>query len=1171
MAFSSIVRALARSPLTAELITKLNKQRELRLNGISRLPKGLVASALANYEDQDLCVVCATLEEAGRVFAQMEAMGWKTVHFYPTSEASPYEPFDPENELSWGQMQVLADLVNGQLQKQKTAIIATVGALQPHLPPPEAFKSFCVTLEKGMEFDLDGFGEKITLLGYERVPLVETEGQWSRRGDIVDVFPVSSELPVRLEWFGDEIEQIREFDPATQRSALDKVEKITLTPTSFAPIISDALKDLPNVETFRGISSELGTLEGSRRFLGLAFAKPASLLDYLSENTLVAIDELEQCYAHSDRWVENANSQWSVGAKHLEDHFLQPPIIYLPNASPVQLSVALPKIHRNFDECIAEIGNFRKLYLSELSEENSGLNLASRPLPVTPHQFAKLGETIRKERERNFAVWILSAQPSRSVSLLQEHDCPAQFIPNPRDYQAIDKLQINHIPIALKYSGLAELEGCILPSYRLVIVTDREFYGQHSLANFGYVRKRRQATSKQVDPNKLRQGDYVVHRSHGIGKFVKLESLTINDETRDYLVVQYADGLLRVAADQVGSLSRFRTGGDQAPELHKMSGKAWENTKSKVRKAIKKLAVDLLKLYAARSQQQGFSYPHDMPWQEEMEDSFPYQPTTDQLKAVQDVKRDMESERPMDRLVCGDVGFGKTEVAIRAIFKAVTAGKQVALLAPTTILTQQHYHTIKERFAPYPINVGLLNRFRSAEEKRNIQKRLATGELDIVVGTHQLLGKSVQFKDLGLLVIDEEQRFGVNQKEKIKSLKTQVDVLTLSATPIPRTLYMSLSGIREMSLITTPPPTRRPIQTHLSPLNSDVIRSAIRQELDRGGQVFYVVPRVDGIEETTTKLREMVPGGRFAIAHGQMDESELESTMLTFGNNDADILVCTTIIESGLDIPRVNTILIEDAHRFGLSQLYQLRGRVGRAGIQAHAWLFYPKQRELSDAARQRLRAIQEFTQLGSGYQLAMRDMEIRGVGNLLGAEQSGQMDVIGFDLYMEMLEEAIREIRGQEIPKVEDTQVDLNLTAFIPATYITDLDQKMSAYRAVATVKSKYELKQIAAEWTDRYGTIPVPASQLLRVMELKQLAKNLGFSRIKPENKQHIVLETPMEEPAWNLLAEKLTPTMKARFVYSPGKVTARGLGVFKADQQLQTLIDTFVKMQGAIPETT
>ncbi|MBD6615984.1 transcription-repair coupling factor [Komarekiella sp. 'clone 1'] len=1182
MAFSSIVRALARSPLTTEFISKLNRQQELRLNGIPRLPKGLVASALAQTESRNLFVVCATLEEAGRVYAQLEAMGWKSVYFYPTSEASPYEPFDPETEMSWGQMQVLADLVKGQgsrganalggsadlkqlaLKGQELltnnggqmAIVATQVALQQHLPPPEAFTSFCLTLKRGMEFDLNSFSEKITTLGYERVPLVETEGQWSRRGDIVDVFPVSSELPVRLEWFGDEIEQIREFDPATQRSALDKIDQLVLTPTSFAPIVMAALKDSAE---FRVLSTKLNSdsaletqdselVEGSRRFLGLAFDQPASLLDYLPENTLIAIDEPEQCHAHSDRWVENAEEQWrSVTGE----------------------SNQLPKIHRSFDDCLAEVAKFKTLYLSELAEENSGINLASRAVPVTPHQFAKLAETIRQERDRNFSSWLISAQPSRSVSLLQEHDCPAQFIPNPRDYQAIEKLQINHTPVALKYSGLAELEGFILPTYRLIVVTDREFYGQHSLATPGYLRKRRKAISKQVDANKLRPGDYVVHRNHGVGKFVKLESLTINDETRDYLVVQYADGLLRVAADQVGALSRFRSTGDKAPELNKMTGKAWENTKNKVRKAIKKLAVDLLKLYAARSQQQGFSYPGDMPWQEEMEDSFPYQPTTDQLKAVQDVKRDMESDRPMDRLVCGDVGFGKTEVAIRAIFKAVTSGKQVALLAPTTILTQQHYHTLKERFSPYPVNVGLLNRFRTAEERRDIQKRLVTGELDIVVGTHQLLGKGVAFRDLGLLVVDEEQRFGVNQKEKIKSLKTQVDVLTLSATPIPRTLYMSLSGIREMSLITTPPPTRRPIKTHLAPLNPESVRSAIRQELDRGGQVFYVVPRVEGIEETTASLREMIPGGRFAIAHGQMDESQLESTMITFSNGDADILVCTTIIESGLDIPRVNTILIEDAHRFGLAQLYQLRGRVGRAGIQAHAWLFYPKQRTLSDAARQRLRAIQEFTQLGSGYQLAMRDMEIRGVGNLLGAEQSGQMDAIGFDLYMEMLEEAIREIRGQEIPQVDDTQIDLNLTAFIPADYITDLDQKMSAYRAVATAKSPEELTQIAGEWSDRYGAIPASASQLLRVMELKQLAKKLGFSRIKPENKQHVILETPMEEPAWNLLAANLPENLKSRFVYSPGKVTVRGLAVLKADKQLQSLIDALGKMQGAIPE--
>ncbi|MBR8840060.1 MAG: transcription-repair coupling factor [Stigonema ocellatum SAG 48.90 = DSM 106950] len=1186
MAFSSIVRALGRAPLTTELLSKLSRQQELRLDGIPRLPKGLVTSALAKTEGQNLFVVCATLEEAGRWTAQLEEMGWQTIHFYPTSEASPYEHFDPETEMVWGQMQVLADLV--QVEKageprgeyssptslaspalsSTVAIVATVAALQPHLPPPETFRPFCLTIKRGMELDLNTFSEKITHLGYERVPLVETEGQWSRRGDIVDVFPVSSELPVRLEWFGDEIEQIREFDPATQRSAFEKIDQLILTPTSFTPVVMAALKNSAHsyelMKSFLSYEEEQQLaegqlLEGSRRFLGLAFEQPACLIDYLPKNTIIAIDEPEQCHAHSDRWVEYAVEQW----QQLENGESG------VGSGEESTSLALPKIHCSFDECLACLGEFKKLYLSELVEENHGINLASRPVPVTPHQFAKLAETLRHERDRNFSVWLISAQPSRSVSLLQEHDCPAQFIPNPRDYQAIEKLQGSHTPVALKYSGLAELEGFILPTFRLVVVTDREFFGQHSLATPSYIRKRRKAASKQVDPNKLCPGDYVIHRNHGLGKFLKLESLTINKETREYLVVQYADGLLRVAADQVGALSRFRTTTEKAPELNKMTGKAWENTKNKVRKAIKKLAVDLLKLYAARSQQKGFAFPPDMPWQEELEDSFPYQPTTDQLKAVQDVKRDMESDRPMDRLVCGDVGFGKTEVAIRAIFKAVTAGKQVALLAPTTILTQQHYHTLKERFAPYPVNIGLLNRFRSAEERRDIQKRLATGELDVVVGTHQLLGKGVIFRELGMLVVDEEQRFGVNQKEKIKTLKTQIDVLTLSATPIPRTLYMSLSGIREMSLITTPPPSRRPIKTHLSPKNPETIRSAIRQELDRGGQVFYVVPRVDGIEETTTQLREVLPGAKFVIAHGQMDEGELESTMLSFSSGEADILVCTTIIESGLDIPRVNTILIEDAHRFGLAQLYQLRGRVGRAGIQAHAWLFYPKQRSLSDAARQRLRAIQEFTQLGSGYQLAMRDMEIRGVGNLLGAEQSGQMEVIGFDLYMEMLEEAIREIRGQEIPKVDDTQIDLNLTAFIPADYIPDIDQKMSAYRAVATAKSKEELSQIAAEWSDRYGTIPTPASQLLRVMELKQLAKKLGFSRIKPENKQHVILETPMEEPAWRNLAENLPETLRSRFVFSPGKVTVRGLAVLKADQQLQTLIDALGKMLSSVPD--
>ncbi|MFP4576279.1 MAG: transcription-repair coupling factor [Coleofasciculus sp.] len=1195
MAFSSIIRTLERSPLTGELLSKLNRQSSLHLNGIARLPKGLVSSAIAQAAGRNLLVICATLEEASRWAAQLEAMNWQTVHLYPTSEASPYEPFDPESEMTWGQMQVLADLVidhssspdqgnpqtstdNGQTKHNgQLAIVATYAALQPHLPPVATFASYCLTINRGVSWDTKEIDQQLARLGYERVPLVEMEGQWSRRGDIVDIFPVAAELPVRLEWFGDELEQLREFDPATQRS-LDKIEQLVLTPTDFSPIITDALSDTQAQQVQIHLQEEEqalwqagGHLEGSRRFLGIAFDQPASVLDYLPDNTVIAIDEPEQCRAHCDRWVEHAQD-------HLDTLTHPLPPLHRQYAELFNTQTA---VRAGVDQTLSStpkqkslnppLHNQTLLYLSELAEatNENAVNLASRPIPATPHQFAKLAEIVRSERDRKFSVWLVSAQPSRSVSLLQEHDCPAQFVPNPRDYPAIDKLQIQKTPVAVKYSGLAELEGFILPTFRLVVITDREFFGQHTLATPSYVRKRRRAASKQVDPNKLTPGDYVVHKNHGIGQFVKLESLTLNHETREYLVIKYADGLLRVAADQVGVLSRYRSADSRAPQLNKMSSKAWEKTKSRVRKTIKKLAVDLLKLYAQRSQRSGYAFPIDSPWQDELEESFPYKPTPDQLKAVQDVKRDLESDRPMDRLVCGDVGFGKTEVALRAIFKVITSGKQVAFLAPTTILTQQHYHTLKERFAPYPIHVGLLNRFRTAQERKEIQRRLNTGELDVVVGTHQLLGKGVTFRDLGMLVVDEEQRFGVNQKEKIKTLKTQVDVLTLTATPIPRTLYMSLSGVREMSLITTPPPSRRPIKTHLAPYNPEAVRTAIRTELDRGGQVFYVVPRVEGIEEVATKLREMIPSARLAIAHGQMPEGELESTMLTFSSGEADILICTTIIESGLDIPRVNTILIEDAQRFGLAQLYQLRGRVGRSGVQAHAWLFYPKQDTLSDAARKRLRAIQEFTQLGSGYQLATRDMEIRGVGNLLGAEQSGQMDVIGFDLYMEMLQEAIREIQGQEIPQVDDTQIDLNLTAFIPADYIPDLDQKMSAYRTVAAANSRSELVQIAADWHDRYGPLPAPVEQLLRIVELKQVAKSVGFSRIKPDGKQHVLLETPMEEPAWNLLKENLPEHLRSRFVYSPGKVTVRGLGVLKANKQLENLIDWLSKMKGALPE--
>jgi transcription-repair coupling factor (superfamily II helicase) len=1183
--FNSVLRAFAKSPLTTELIQKLNTSHKLNLQGVARLPKGLVTAAIAQSQQKTLLVVCATLEEAARWMANIEVMGYKQVFFYPTTEASPYDSFNSESEMVWGQMQTLSSLIGQDVTNSPLAVVTTERALQPHLPPSSIFADYCLNLIKGMTLESKKIDLNLAKMGYERVNLVETEGQWSKRGDLIDIFPVSAELPIRLEFFGDELENLREFDPVSQRS-LDHIEEFNLTPTTWNTVIGQNLPSIeiikPYISTLDQENLENGIYpEAMTRFLGLAFngedGYVASILDYFPDNSIVAIDELEQCQAHSRIWVEQAEEKWQLqnSLAHWERVGVKAELSSpTPNSGEenevlnLENLETIPKIHRDFSTSLGLI-KYPQIYLSEIALEIQNndiptINLSSRPLPVSPHQFAKLAEILRGKKEvyntidlSKYNKWLISAQPSRSVALLQEHDCQAQFIANPIDFGTIEKLHRQNISVALKYSGQAELEGFILPTFRIAIITDREFFGQHNLASPTYVRKRRQAASKQVDLDKLRPNDFIVHKYHGIGQFLELEIY----ENREYLVIKYSDGLLRVPADTLELVSRYRHTGEAPPKLNKMSGKEWENVKNKVKKSIKKLAVDLVKLYATRSELKGNSCPEDTPWQRELEDSFPYQATPDQLKAIQDVKRDLESDRPMDRLVCGDVGFGKTEVAIRTIFKAITAGnKQVVFLAPTTILSQQHYHTLIERFSPYPINIGLLNRFRTESERREITQKLATGELDIVIGTQLVLSNKIKYKNLGLLVIDEEQRFGVNQKEKIKAMKSSIDVLTLSATPIPRTLYMSISGVREMSLITTPPPSRRPIKTHILPFNMAVIRTAIRNELDRGGQIFYVLPRIEAMEKVINMLTSMIPSLRIAIAHGQMQQGELEATMLGFNNGDADLLVCTTIIESGLDIPRVNTIIVEDAQKFGLAQLYQLRGRVGRSGIQAHAWLLYPDNETLSDIARKRLRALQEFSQLGSGYHLAMRDMEIRGVGSLLGAEQSGQMEAIGFEIYTEMLKEAINEIQGQEIPTVEDTQIDLNLTALIPTRYIADLEQKMDAYRAIATVSSHKEIKQIEADWQDRYGDIPEPAQQLLQVAKLKQKAKSIGFSRIKPEGKQNIILETPMQEAAWLLLNEKLPSHLRSRFVYGKNKVVVRGLGAMKANQQLDSLNSWF-----------
>tara|TARA_Y100001968_G_scaffold322564_1_gene358853 strand:- start:5364 stop:8870 length:3507 start_codon:yes stop_codon:yes gene_type:complete len=1168
VSLESLAKKLEDHPLTNELVERTKRKDRLILSGASRTAKALITTSLAKNVSNNLLVIVPTLEEATRWFPLVKNCGWTKTCLYPTSEVSPYDSVQITSEIIWGQLQVLSDLLELKIG-ENIAIIATERSLQPHLPPVDFFKSKCIKLKVGNEVNLNDLATKLSECGYNKTNSIDQEGTWTRRGDIVDIFPVSNELPIRLELFGDLLDKIKEFDPITQRS-LDKIDNVCITPTGFDPLIIDKLQSLNILESSNLFTeqqkSELINTPSSfsaKKYLGVAFEDPSSLLNYLDNNTFIVVDERSQGISHGRAWFNIVNESYNDLITKLEENKFNNQF-YIPN------------LHNNPEIIYNSLDKYNGIDTTDLEDLNSKKNvftIASKSHSWLPNQYGKISLSIKDYINKKYSVWMISSQPSRAVSLLEEHDCISRFIPNNSDLNGINSFIDDNIPVAIKSNNEGEVDGFLLPAWKIALITDKEFFGQSSIISTGYFRRRKKAVSRKIDPNKMKPGDYVVHRNHGIGQFIKIEKLNLNGESRDYLVIKYTDGKLSVAADQLGSLGRYRSSNSKRPNINKLGGSNWNKIKEKAKKSVKKVAIDLIKLYAERSREKGFKYPVDGPWQNELEDSFPFDLTPDQAKAVVQVKKDMESDKPMDRLVCGDVGFGKTEVAIRAIFKAITSGKQIAFLAPTTILSQQHWRTITDRFAPYPIKVSLLNRFKTINERKHIVSGLKDGKIDAVIGTHQLLNKKLVYKNLGLLVIDEEQRFGVNQKEKIKELKKSVDVLTLSATPIPRTLYMSLSGVREMSLITTPPPLRRPIKTHLSPLDSEIIRSAISQEIDRGGQIFYIVPRIKGIQEVAEKLKVMIPNVKLLIAHGQMEEGALENAMLAFNAGEADILLCTTIVESGLDIPRVNTILIEDSHKFGLSQLYQLRGRVGRSGVQAHAWLFYPSNEKLNDSSKQRLKAIKEFSDLGSGYQLAMRDMEIRGVGNILGIEQSGQMETIGFDLYMELLQETIAEIQGQDIPSVDDTQIDLPVTAFIPGDWITDPDEKINAYRLATQCQNKEELIQFTSNLIDRYGTLPKAVESLIEVMKLKIIAKKCGFSRIKL-SKPNVVLETVMDEPAFKLLRKGLATHLHGRFIYKKGDrdatVTVRGLGILESDKLLDQLTEWLNTMNSGVSNT-
>ena len=1161
MELKSLINYISKTQITGELTKNLKKNKELNLIGSNRYAKALIINSIAHLEDKNILLICTSTELAYKWYGYFQSLNNNNnVLYYPPNDYSPYEKRTKSSEVEFSQLNIITQLINNKSKVNNKIVITTERALQPHLFNKDYFIKCNLNLKKGKEIEIKDLALLLSELGYMKDEITRSEGNWSRRGDIIDIFPVNNEVPIRIEFYDNIIDKIREYDAGNQKT-LDTISEINIIQAGSKQKIFSDLQKLSTNNIFS--IDDLNSNDNLERFLGVVESKPSNITDFIDSETLLVIDELEQCIQFTDNWFNDSlnnyeNSKDSINA----------------TLSKNNIKIKITKnLFENSSNIYGKIKSFNRINLyefeSKLNKSNKFL-ISDKVINSPDKNINKLSVEINNYIKNKNKVWILSAQPMRTNSILSEVNCFAKYINNTKDSNKINDLIKYSTPIILKNKNNYDLKGFYLPIWKVVVITDKELYSQQNITSSIFTRKRKKSFSSKIELNKINPGDFIVHKNHGIGKFLKIEKINIIGESRDYLVIQYSDGKISVAADQLGSINKYRSTGKVVPKINKLGGTEWEKVKEKNKKAIQKIAIDLLKLYAKREKLEGYAFPSDGPWQNELEDSFPHQPTPDQITAVRDIKNDMEANKPMDRLVCGDVGFGKTEVAIRAIFKAITAGKQVILLAPTTILAEQHWRTISNRFAPYPIKVSLLNRFKSKNEKSEIIKGLKNNNIDLVVSTHQILGKDIEIKNIGLLVIDEEQRFGVKQKEKIKQIKQNIDVLTLTATPIPRTLYMSLSGIRKMSLLATPPPSRRSIKTYLSEIDMDAIRTAISKEIDRGGQIFYVLPRISDIDQATEKIRNMFPEIKLIIAHGQMIEKDLENAMITFNNGEANLMICTTIIESGLDIPRVNTIIIEDAHKFGLSQLYQLRGRVGRSGVQAYAWLFYPNINKINDSAKHRLKAIKDFTELGSGYQLAMKDMEIRGVGSILGESQSGQVNNIGYDLYMEMLHEAISDINGQEIPDVSDTQIDLPINAFIPSTWIINKEEKLEAYKNVTGCINAQELIDLAKDWVNRYGLIPKPVETLLLVMKMKLLAKHCGFNKIQLK-KPNIIITTRMHANAFKKIKESLPSNIQNKFIFQGEKnlstIIIRGLGVTDIQNQIENLTKWLELMSNSI----
>ena len=993
-----------------------------------------------------------------------------------------------------------ASALSSLLFRENRLVICSMGALLQRLAPRDVYVSQCVRLKTGDETSPRALVQRLAAAGYERVELVEGRGQVASRGDLVDVYPPDARYPIRVEFWGDTIDQMRDFDPITQRSVEQRTEAL-LPPAYETPqteqAIARALRhaaDKIGFETQVELWRQGLPAAGADAMLPLLYPKLDTLLDYLPESAVLVLDEPAR--------LEEA-------AKTAEMTFAESVTAMLERG---EGDAAQGKLQLGAEETLSLLNTPRTVACYALTRPHHAfppkeiVQFLARPAP----QY--MGDT--EELLRDVRLWKQTGEAA--VLFAGEHAKPLfeQLAAAGAETAFTEMLTRPPVRGEVLVTGDALLTGFAYPELHLTVLGASELFGKRSAVK--KVQKKRNTLSF----SELSVGDYVVHEAHGIGRFVGVESLTVDGSTRDYLLLEYRGGdRLYIPTDQMDRVQKYVGGGDEdtVPHLSKLGGSEWQGRVNRAKASAKKLAVDLAELYAARASVRGFAFSKDTPWQTQLEERFPYQETPDQLESIREIKADMERPHPMDRLLCGDVGYGKTEVALRAAFKAVQDSKQVAFLVPTTILAEQHYNTLAARFSDFPVRTACLSRFQSAEQRKQVKKKLAAGEIDIVVGTHALLAKDVRFKDLGLLIIDEEHRFGVNHKEQIKALRQEIDVLTLTATPIPRTLNLSMSGIRDISVIETPPDARYPVQTFVLEYTDGLVTDAVTRELSRGGQVYIVNNRVRSIEQYAEHLRELLPEATVLVAHGQMPEKQLEQAMMDFMEHKADVLLCSTIIESGLDIPNANTLLVLEADRMGLAQLYQLKGRVGRSTRLGYAYFTVQRGRAMNEKAHKRLMAIREFTQFGAGFQLAMRDLEIRGAGSLLGAEQHGHIADIGYEYYLKIVQAAVREARGEETPLPEtDVTLDIPMSAHIPAGFIPNEVQRLSAYRRIADAEGEDAQLLLREELEDRYGELPEEVENLFLLAKIKQLAKRayIGLVTVRDgEAKLSFLPDAPLD----------------------------------------------------------